>query len=242
MTMRKILLVDPSRDCQMALLEALAPADRLECCSEGQRALELLRSFDPDVLILDLRLADVDGTWVLRRAAERGLLPTTIVTGFYFSVDLLNLMERYGVSAVMHKAYQPQCLLELMDDLLDTAPPREIQQISAQDWLSNTLVSLGVVTSQSGFHYLRDGIRMKAKDPGVAMTKELYPAVAKRHGVSPDAVEKAMRTAVRTAYNRGDPEQWRRLFGTDRTGRIPLPANGQFLSRLAESCLRGNKK
>ncbi len=233
--MGRILLAEPARDYQTGLREVIAPGDRLECCATGEKTLELLRQYAPDVLVLDMRLADVDGTWVLRRAKKAGLLPTTIVTGYYFGNDMLRLLDRYGVAAILQKTYQPQSLLELLNDLLDTASAQEPRRFSAQDWISNTLIFLGVLTNQSGFQYLRDGIHLKVETPNMALTKELYPAVAKRHGVSPDAVEKAMRTAVRTAYNRGDPKQWQRLFGTDRTGRIPLPANGQFISRLAES-------
>ncbi len=234
--MRRILLADPARDYRSGMMQAMAPEDRLECCGDGQAALELLRRYAPEVFVLDMRLSDVDGTWVLRRAAEAGILPTTIVTGYYFSVSLMSLLERYGVAAIVYKAYTPSNLLELADDLLDTTSSQELCQISAHDWISNTLVGLSVVTSQSGFRYLRDAIELLVVDFSSQMTKNVYPTVAKRYHLTTAAVEKAMRTSIQTAYRRGNPEQWKRFFPTDPNGEVAQPTTSFFLSRLADCC------
>ncbi len=104
-------------------------------------------------------------------------------------------------------------------------------------WISDALVSLGVLPNQTGYQYLQDAIVLKALEPDLSMTKALYPAVGKRSGVSSVAVEKAVRTAIQTAYLRGDLNQWRSFFAPDKSGQVPQPTNGHFITRLAE-CYR----
>ncbi len=231
--MGKIIFADGDLEYINGCVRKFQGEDCLECCQDGSSVLRLLEETAPEMLVLDLKLLDVDGTWVLRRGARENLLPTTIVTGYYFSSSLVNILAQYGVVAVVHKPYDPMCLLELIHDLRKTEP---LPQSSPGDWVCNTLISLGVLTSQKGFRYLRDGILEKARDDTMQMTKCLYPTIAKQYDISTTAVEKAIRTAIHTAYRRRNTNQWRRFFPPDQSGQIPQPTNSYFITRLAESC------
>ena len=58
-----------------------------------------------------------------------------------------------------------------------------------------------------GFHYLRTAIMLSVKYPYPAMmmciTKELYPTVAERYQTTSSRVERSIRHAIETAWERG---------------------------------------
>ena len=89
-----------------------------------------------------------------------------------------------------------------------------------------------------GYTYLRESIPIYAKDPQQAITKELYPAVAKLCGSSVDQVERAMRTAIERAWKRRDDQIWRLYFTPQSDGSIKKPSNSEFISRLADLLIR----
>ena len=49
------------------------------CASDGEEALAAIPAAAPDVVLLDMRLPRLSGLDVLRRLAERGTLPPTII-------------------------------------------------------------------------------------------------------------------------------------------------------------------
>ena len=64
---------------------------------------------------------------------------------------------------------------------------------------------IGVPAHIKGYHYLRDAILMAIEDMDVlnAITKVLYPTVAKRHQTTSSRVERAIRHAIEVAWSRG---------------------------------------
>lgn len=67
---------------------------------------------------------------------------------------------------------------------------------------------IGVPAHIKGYQYLRDAISMVVDDMDMlsAVTKELYPAIAKRNKTTPSRVERAIRHAIEVAWNRGKIE------------------------------------
>ncbi len=71
------------------------------------------------------------------------------------------------------------------------------------------------------------------EDTGQSVTKELYPTLAKRLGISAQAVEKAIWTEIHKAWSCRNESVWRMYFRWDCCGGIPRPTNSAFLSGLA---------
>lgn len=62
------------------------------------------------------------------------------------------------------------------------------------------LVKRGVPRKLTGFHLLIDGLEMVYNNIGLLqgrLTKELYPDLGKLYGISAEAVERSMRSAVK---------------------------------------------
>ncbi|MCL1789910.1 MAG: sporulation initiation factor Spo0A C-terminal domain-containing protein [Peptococcaceae bacterium] len=64
------------------------------------------------------------------------------------------------------------------------------------EMIEDYLLGLGVKVHYSGFWYLAKAIDLYA--PGVMVTKELYPDVAKEFSTTPSRIERGIRHAVRS--------------------------------------------
>lgn len=74
---------------------------------------------------------------------------------------------------------------------------------------------------------------IKLWEPGVSITKEIYPAVAKQFGTTPSRVERAMRHAIESAWERGDYHTIESVFGGSVSADKGKPTNGDFIARMA---------
>src|SRR4051812_43963170 len=72
-TRRKVLVVDD----EPSIVDAVATALRyegyeVEEATTGQRALDAIARFDPDLVVLDIMLPDIDGVEINRRLRQSG--------------------------------------------------------------------------------------------------------------------------------------------------------------------------
>ena len=66
----RALVVDDNEDIRDLLVLVLEQSGiEVRSAANGTQALEAVRSFDPDLVTLDLSLPDIDGTDVCRRSA-----------------------------------------------------------------------------------------------------------------------------------------------------------------------------
>ncbi len=78
--MIKILIVDDSFAARMYLANLLADSDYLlHFAGDGKEALNKIRVFQPNIMIIDLLMPEMDGTEVLRRLQSIDNAPDTIV-------------------------------------------------------------------------------------------------------------------------------------------------------------------
>lgn len=101
------------------------------------------------------------------------------------------------------------------------------------------LRALGVNGTLKGFQYAIYMIELVKQDPAATtlITKYLYPAAAKQFNVTSGAIERDLRTVVRTCWKKGN-----RKFLEEVAGRyLPTqPSNGVFLDMTA-AFLRSQK-
>ncbi len=89
---------------------------------------------------------------------------------------------------------------------------------------------MGFRESLSGTAMLRKAVEYW--EPGMALTKCLYPAVAKAFGITSARAERAMRTAIEDVYKRGNNVYLAECFGY----REDAPTVGDFVGRMAWCC------
>lgn len=110
--------------------------------------------------------------------------------------------------------------------------------------VTNMLHEIGIPAHIKGYHYLRDAIIMAVKDMDVlnAITKILYPTVAKKYQTTSSRVERAIRHAIEVAWSRGKLDTLDELFGyTVSTGK-GKPTNSEFIALIADTIQLEYKK
>ena len=240
--MRKILIADASEQWRELLEHAMDGQYLVRTSPDGPRTLQLAAEFEPDMLVMDLMLAGIDGLGVLKALEGSPTRPRVIVTGRYFSNFITNALERYQVDDLILKPCAVRTITERVEEVLAQVEEAPVRFLDPEDYITGLLVDLGAPTSQQGFRFLRTGILLMMADPGQQLTKSLYPAIADVYGTSHQNVEKGLRTTVRTAWLKRRDSVWRGYFPPAPGGQIPKPTAGQFLRRLTDEVLSVSRK
>lgn len=230
----KMLIADGAEEFRLPLAEACRGKYIVRTCRDGYEALELLRSFDPDVLVLDLMLSGLDGISLLHMAAEAGIRPVVLATSRFVSDYVIESMDHLGVGYLMIRPGNIPAVMDRLADLTQRLKAPVLTHPDVRSSLSNLLISLSVPTKLRGYNCLREAIVDMAKDPGMSITKELYPRVAAACDGTAQQVERAIRGAIQAAWSNRDEQVWREFFLPGKDGTIPRPTNAAFISRLAE--------
>lgn len=100
-----------------------------------------------------------------------------------------------------------------------------------EEKMDNALLELGHDDFSRGTYYLRKAVRIY--EPGMALTKELYPALAKAANSSPARVERCIRHSIEKAWGRCPAEARLRFFGNSVDPESGRPTVGEYVARLA---------
>ena len=118
------------------------------------------------------------------------------------------------------------------------APETKPDNISLESVVTDIIHEIGVPAHIKGYQYLREAIILTINDMDAinAVTKVLYPEVAKKFSTTPSRVERAIRHAIEVAWDRGDVETLQKFFGYTVSGIKGKPTNSEFIAMIAD-CL-----
>ena len=239
----KLLIAEGTEDFRLALADALRSAYTLRECSDGVKALEMIRAFRPDVVVLDLMMPGLDGITLLQRAVREGLHPVVLATTRFHNDYVVEAAQELGVAYIMVKPCEISATMARLEDLSQRIHPPLVVRQDPVDYVSNVLIALGIPTKLRGYGYLREAILSMAKDPTQSITKVLYPEVAeifkKENGrIDTKHIERSIRSAIEKAWERRDEALWQQYFPVDGDGQLRRPSNGAFISRIADNLRR----
>lgn len=236
MEKKRLLIADASEEFRMALQESLQGAYMIRACREGSEVLEVLESFKPDVMIVNVMLPGVDGVTVLQRAEARGLR-TTVMAMIRFQSDyLLDALERLNVSYVMTKPCEISAIVARLEDILAEKQEKigEITQPDVCTLVDNALRELSCQPASHGYPPVREALLEVIRHPNQQVTKTLYPAVGKICGGTDKQVEHAIRRMIKKAWLYRSQEVWDRYFGVGNGATVTqCPTNKEFLFTVA---------
>lgn len=249
-TKTRILIADAGEDSRLLLAHTLEDEGDLEVVGtarNGIEALALLAELKPDVLILDVILQKLDGMGVLRKLPETGASPAVIMLSSFYNDNVVTEAAELGVSYFFPKPCDIPALMSRIR--LATGKGRFAQIVrqgvtvqrspeqSLESAVTDIIHEIGVPAHIKGYQYLREAIIITVNDMEVinAVTKVLYPAVAKKFGTTPSRVERAIRHAIEVAWDRGDLETLQRFFGYTISNIKGKPTNSEFIAMIADS-------
>ena len=104
-----------------------------------------------------------------------------------------------GAAYFLPKPCEPEALLDRMRAIFGRPATPEETAAALKNQVTSIIHEIGVPAHIKGYQYLREAIIIAVNDIEVinAVTKVLYPAVAKRFSTTPSRVERASATPLR---------------------------------------------
>ena len=213
-------------------LESSGSVEVVADAGDGLAALEAVETLHPQVLLTDTLLPGLDGLGLLRRIRGKGT--RTIVITSAVMDNTVQQARQAGAYAFLPKPADNKSLLEHITGA--AAPPDEQSAPQLEGMVTAIIHEIGVPAHIKGYQYLREAIILTVENMDVinAVTKVLYPEVAKRFGTTPSRVERAIRHAIEVAWDRGDIETLQKYFGYTVNSAKGKPTNSEFIAMIAD--------
>ena len=235
-----VLLADSSAEYRMALREEMEKSGDFRVVGEaedGQHTVQMVRQMKPQILILDAMLPLLDGMAVLRTLREQDEQPPCCIMLSAFCAERFQReAERLGVYIFLPKPVNNESLMEHMRRAVRPEEPAAPVLPQLEGQVTAIIHEIGVPAHIKGYQYLREAIIITVQDMDVinAVTKVLYPEVAKRFHTTPSRVERAIRHAIEVAWDRGDLETLQGYFGYTVNSAKGKPTNSEFIAMIAD--------
>ena len=239
-----VLIADSSEDFCSALSAAVQRSDGFQVIGtafDGEQTIRLVRERKPDILVLDLMLSKQDGISVLKAVNSLDRKPITLATSAFVTPYVSTAAANLGVRYLMLKPCDMTALVERLEEIRGGAQLRLPQvrrndKTSIEALVTNIIHEIGVPAHIKGYQYLREAIIIAVNDMDVinAITKVLYPQVAKTFQTTPSRVERAIRHAIEVAWDRGDLDTLQRFFGYTVSNTKGKPTNSEFIALIAD--------
>ena len=217
------------------------------CEKKGDKALETLLNVHPQAALLDAFMPDLDAITVKQRYEAQntsGTRTTFFVTGAFQSEEMEQELLDNGFSFFFVKPFDESVLVtRVLKAAGGTSRPAVSSQDSDELTVTEILHQIGVPAHIKGYQFLRDAILLTTEDHGYinAVTKRLYPEIAKRNGTTASRVERAIRHAIEVAWDRGDVDTLNSYFGYTIHNLRGKPTNSEFIAMIADK-IRLDKK
>ena len=221
-------------------LESSGSVEVVADAGDGLAALEAVETLHPQVLLTDTLLPGLDGLGLLRRIRGKGT--RTIVITSAVMDNTVQQARQAGAYAFLPKPADNKSLLEHITGA--AAPPDGQSTPQLEGMVTAIIHEIGVPAHIKGYQYLREAIILTVENMDVinAVTKVLYPEVAKRFGTTPSRVERAIRHAIEVAWDRGDIETLQKYFGYTVNSAKGKPTNSEFIAMIADRLQRAIKQ
>lgn len=215
---------------------------------DGQKVLEAIAKYQPDVVLMDFFMAQLDAIGVMQESRKLQLSRRPqwmVMSGFnnpHLERDTMMAGADFYLLKPLDMERLAQRILSLSgksgsQGMAQPAPSmRQSGGRSLEMCVTEIIHQIGVPAHIKGYQYLRDAILMAIDDDDIinAVTKQLYPTIAKRHGTTSSRVERAIRHAIEVAWDRGDVDVLNSYFGYTIHNDRGKPTNSEFIAMIAD--------
>ncbi|WP_322175950.1 sporulation transcription factor Spo0A [Acutalibacter caecimuris] len=213
---------------------------------DGARLFQRIRQEHPNVVLMELFMPELDAIGVMHAVNQEAGLekPMFLVASSYTTPMLEREVLAAGAAYFVLMPYNKEEVIDRIFSLYSSrgkhfdSPPADPE---LRVKVTDILHQIGVPAHIKGYHYLRDAIIMAIEDPEIinAVTKQLYPNVAKRYATTSSRVERAIRHAIEVAWDRGDVDVLNSYFGYTIHNTRGKPTNSEFVAMISDKlCLQ----
>lgn len=212
------------------------------CQRDGEVLCEKIIAEQPDIVLMDLFMTRLDAIGVMNSIKKKDCkMPEFVVFSSFHSSVLEREVMSCGATYFVLKPYNVNQLAQRFSKMVKG----NVQNNNAVSYfdsfgleikVTSILHEIGVPAHIKGYHYLRDSIIMSIEKPDIinAVTKQLYPSVAKKYSTTSSRVERAIRHAIEVAWDRGDVEVLNSYFGYTIHNDRGKPTNSEFIAMISD--------
>lgn len=230
---------------------------------DGREALELIQQKQPDLVVLDIIMPHLDGLGVLEKLNGMDLdkMPRVIVLSAVGQDKITQQAITLGADYYVVKPFDMDIFTKRIREMFSTqdvetkrrsVSTQVVQReaaatsrgpIDLETEITSIIHEIGVPAHIKGYMYLREAITMVVNDMELlsAVTKELYPSIAKKYNTTASRVERAIRHAIKVAWGRGQVDAINKLFGYTVHNEKGKPTNSEFIAIIADKLRLKNK-
>lgn len=266
----KILLVDSDFIWMEEVKVALEEDGfcKIKICVDGETAIREMAEYEPDVVIVDQMTTHKDGLAVIQHIRESGLDIEVILTTRHISDILMYKASSLNIQYIIVKPALEEVVIARVNDIVDMKLRNAstlaveveryeedveidegslmiIDEIGLESNIGRILMAFGIRVNLKGYKYLKTAIVMTIINEHAtsAITRELYPQIARRFNTTDTGVERDMRHAIETAWTNAPLKHKKAYFGNQylKENANRKPTNSLFINTIAEK-LRQNLK
>lgn len=211
----------------------------------GHELIKSLREKELDVLLLDMIMPEIDGLGVLKWLKEHQLVkkPKVIIFSAFAKEEVARHAVELGVDYYILKPFDLKILKQRIFEIASNPSNEQIVKSKLvykyrdlEQEVSNIIQTLGIPTHFKGYSYLEAAIITAVQEPGLIneVTTKLYPFIARHFNTNEQRVERSMRFAIETAWNKGDVRILHDLFGYCIDDQKGKPTNASFIAKISD--------
>ncbi len=213
------------------------------CEREGRKVLETLQNVRPDACLLETFMPGLDAVsikeaydaWCRQESREHS--PVFYAIGNTQSELLETDLLENGFAFYFVRPTGAETIVRRVCSQLRRSTEVSADESDRDEYkVTEILHQIGVPAHIKGYQFLRDAILMSIRDPELinAVTKRLYPDIAKANGTTASRVERAIRHAIEVAWDRGDVDTLNSYFGYTIHNLRGKPTNSEFIAMIAD--------
>ena len=240
----------------LRLLENIVSSDKdlsvVGTAKDGEAAYRLIKDKQPDVVLLDMVMPKLDGIAVMDRIhADETVkkMPTFLMISAVGHEQITETAFSHGADYYIMKPFSNELVLNRIKSLrnvrsvpeMKLAPAYETVKESSPEKdleaeITTIIHEIGIPAHIKGYQYLRDAIIMSVQDMDMlnAVTKMLYPSIAKKYRTTASRVERAIRHAIEVAWSRGKMDTIDEMFGYTVSNYKGKPTNSEFIALVTD--------
>lgn len=212
---------------------------------DGSKIIESIKQLKPDIVLMDAFMPRIDALGVLEQLKTTQLEKKPVIA-LMSSVDNPNFEQvllNAGADYYFLKPFDLNVLAARLSQISDWSADsgdkensKNLRSPDLQVTVSEIMRQIGVPAHIKGYQYLRESIVLTVTDPELmhAVTKLLYPTVAKNNHTTPSRVERAIRHAIEVAWDRGDVDVLSSYFGYTIQLSRGKPTNSEFIAMISD--------
>lgn len=241
----RVVIADDNRSFADMLADRMSLESDFEVVAlamDGEEALRVVAAQHPDLLVLDLILPRLDGIAVQERLSQWENPPRCVIISALGRDEVTHQVLAQGADWFFVKPFDMETFLRRVRSILgetEQEQARRENRVTEEEMdrrASDLLHRLAMPPHLLGYKYLKAAILHVALERKLLqnVTYELYPMIAQQFHTTPSRVERAMRNAIESAWNRCRVETIEELFGYSLSDDRDKPSNSNFIALLAD--------